>query len=255
MGILNLTPDSFSDGGAYYNVDLALERANTMILQGADIIDVGGESTRPGAEKVHSDEEWERLRDVLTQFRKDKRITVSVDTYKSSVASKAISAGVRIINDVWGGMKDPEMIPLIASSDCKYIWTYNNETPIFNNVIDDLNQWTERIIIECSKRGMDSDRLWIDPGIGFNKSHVQNMQILAGLQNYCSNFKDYNVVLGTSRKSVIGNILKVPPSDRLEGSLCTVALGVSAGVSVVRVHDVLQTKRTCEMTEAILAYS
>jgi len=250
MGILNVTPDSFSDGGRYIDTAVALKHAYQLLEEGADIIDIGAESTRPTANAVSEDDEWQRLEPVLKELCKDSAVTISIDTYKANIARRALDMGVSIINDIWGGLADSEMLRTVAEAGCTYIWMHNRETPPDGDGISALMAETENGIARCLDAGIQADRLWIDPGIGFGKTYEQNLHALRHLSEYTS--LGYPVLLGTSRKSVIGNTLHVPPNERLEGSLATVSLGVWAGVRMVRVHDVLPTVRTCRMVEAIL---
>jgi dihydropteroate synthase len=250
MGIVNVTPDSFSDGGKFLDPKAAIEQAYRLVEEGADILDIGAESTRPGAEYVSAEDEWRRLEPVLRELCQNSPVPISVDTYKSSVAARAIELGIDIINDIWGGLADADMLNVVAQAKCGYIWMHNREHPVQENAFDALVHETRAGIERCLASGIDKALLWIDPGIGFGKTYHQNLSILRRLSEYCA--LGYPVLLGTSRKSVIGNTLNVPPADRLEGSLATAVLGVAAGVRCIRVHDVRATVRACRMTEAIL---
>lgn len=248
MGIVNVTPDSFSDGGVAYRVSDAVSRACQLVEDGADIIDVGGESTRPGAAPVSAEEEWKRLGPVLHELCQVLHFPVSVDTYRAKTAAQALELGAIVINDVWGGLADPEMLPLVAEAGCTYVWMHNRTEPAANafpTLVEETKQGVER----ARAAGVRPDQLWIDPGIGFGKTIEDNLTVLQRLSEYCE--LPYPVLLGTSRKRVIGETLGVDVSDRLAGSLATVALGVWAGVRAVRVHDVKETVRTCRMVEAI----
>jgi dihydropteroate synthase len=249
MGIVNVTPDSFSDGGCYFRPSDAIRHAYQLIEEGADIIDVGAESTRPGATVVSADEEWRRLEPVLVELTKHTSVVISVDTYKANVADRALSLGVHMINDVWGGLADPDMARVVRDSGCDYIWMHNRHTPAPHDAFGTLVRETKAGIERFLEAGVKKEKLWIDPGIGFGKTYEQNLSILKRLEEYCQ--FEFPVLLGTSRKSVIGNTLGLPPSERLEGSLATVAVGVWAGVRAVRVHDVKSTVRVCRMVEAI----
>jgi dihydropteroate synthase len=250
MGIVNVTPDSFSDGGRYLDPADAIRHARRLVEEGADILDIGGESTRPGHEPVDAKEEWRRIEPVLRELCANSPVPISVDTYKAETAARALELGAVIINDVWGGLADPDILRVAASSDCIYLWMHNRSRPAESDPFETLVAETEAGIERCLAAGIRPDRLWIDPGIGFGKTYRDNLVILRRLDEYCRRFP-YPVLLGTSRKSVIGNTLQLPPSERLEGSLATVALGVMAGVRAVRVHDVQPTVRTCRMVEAI----
>jgi len=249
MGILNLTPDSFSDGGRHNAVDGAIARAYEMLEQGADIIDVGAESTRPGALPLNSEDEWCRLEIVLKELCKRNDVPISVDTYRASTALRALELGVDMINDIWGGLFDIDMLPLMANSAAKYVWMHNRPIPVVENIVDVVLAETKLGIMKCLGAGVKPDRLFIDPGIGFAKTWSQNLALLQRLDEFCK--LGYPVLLGTSRKGFIGHVLNAEVLDRLEGSLATVSLGVIAGVQAVRVHDVKETVRTCRMLEAV----
>ncbi|MCL6549367.1 MAG: dihydropteroate synthase [Alicyclobacillus sp.] len=249
MGIVNVTPDSFSDGGRYLEPADAIRHAYRLIEEGADILDLGAESTRPGAEPLPADEEWRRLSPVLAELARDCPVPISVDTYKASIARRALDLGAAVINDVWGGLADPDILRVVAEAGCDYIWMHNRREPASKSPFEVLAQETRAGVERCLRAGIRPDRLWIDPGIGFGKTYEHNLVILNRLSEYCR--LGYPVLLGTSRKSVIGRTLGVPPADRLPGSLATVALGVLAGVSAVRVHDVRETVMACRMVEAI----
>ncbi|WP_245631807.1 dihydropteroate synthase [Alicyclobacillus ferrooxydans] len=250
MGIVNVTPDSFSDGGSFANPAAAISHAYQLIEDGADILDIGGESTRPGHQPVPWDEEWARVLPVLKELTTNCKIPISLDTTKARVADKAIRLGVTIINDIWGGQADPDMLPLAADAKCTYVWMHNRHEPVSSEGFTNLMQETMQGIEQCLGAGIDKARLWLDPGIGFGKTHVQNLTALRRLPEYCA--LGYPVLLGTSRKRVVGRTLDLPVSERLEGSLATVSYGVMSGIDVVRVHDVKETVRTCRMIEAIL---
>jgi dihydropteroate synthase len=250
MGIVNVTPDSFSDGGRYFDPDAAIRHAYTLIEEGADLIDIGAESTRPGHEPVDAAEEWRRLEPVLKELCRHCSVPISVDTYKAETAARALELGVHMINDVWGGLADDRMLAVVADAGCAYLWMHNRHEPAQERPFETLVAETEVGVERCLAAGIRPERLWIDPGIGFGKTYKDNLIILRRLAEYCERFP-YPVLLGTSRKSVIGKTLDLPPDDRLEGSLATVALGVMAGVRAVRVHDVRATVRTCRMVEAI----
>ncbi|MDD9272067.1 dihydropteroate synthase [Paenibacillus sp. GCM10023248] len=250
MGILNITPDSFSDGGSYVKLEDAVRRARQMVEDGADIIDIGGESTRPGAAEVTEDEELRRVIPVIEAIRREIDVPLSVDTYKAEVAKQALAAGAHIINDVWGGQADPRMAEVAAAYDCPFIITHNrkdtNYVDFFADVQNDLLQYVK----QAREAGVREERIILDPGIGFAKSYEQNLQLLNRLRPIVE--LGYPVLLGTSRKSVIGMTLNLPPAERLEGSLSTIVLGIAQGCGIVRVHDVQATKRAAVMTDAII---
>lgn len=250
MGIVNVTPDSFSDGGRFYSPENAIRHAYRLIEEGADVLDIGAESTRPTSLEISPEEEWRRLEPVLQELCRNSPVPISVDTFKSQTASKSLELGADIINDVWGGLADPDMLSVIAEADCDYIWMHNRHQPALEDGFEVLLEETKAGIERCLEFGINSERLWLDPGIGFGKTYQHNLQALKRMDEYCA--LGFPVLLGTSRKSVIGNTLQVSVDERLEGSLATVSLGVWAGVKAVRVHDVKETVRTCRMVEAIL---
>lgn len=250
MGIVNVTPDSFSDGGRYFRARDAIQHAYQLIEEGADVLDIGAESTRPGHVSVDAQEEWKRLKPVLEELCKHTSCMISVDTYKSRVAQRALEMGVQIVNDIWGGLADCEMYDLIARYGCIYIWMHNRKNPPEGSGITELFQETRDGIERCLSKGIRPEQLWIDPGVGFGKTYVQNLAALRHLKEYCR--LGYPVLLGTSRKSVIGQTLGTDTLHRLEGSLATVGHGISSGVRMVRVHDVQETVRFSRMMEAIL---
>ncbi|MCL6594093.1 MAG: dihydropteroate synthase [Alicyclobacillus sp.] len=249
MGIVNVTPDSFSDGGRYADPERAIAHAYRLVEEGADVLDIGAESTRPGAVPVTAAEEWRRLEPVLKELVAHAPVPLSVDTYKAEIAERALALGVHMINDVWGGLADPRMLTVVAEAGCPYIWMHNRQEPAQTAAFATLVQETQEGIARCLAAGIRADRLWIDPGIGFGKTFAQNLQVLKRLHEYCA--LGYPVLLGTSRKRFIGHILPDEPERRLEGTLATVALGVAAGVRMVRVHDVAPAVKTCRMVEAI----
>lgn len=250
MGILNVTPDSFSDGGSYTSLDLALERAEQMIKEGADIIDIGGESTRPGFTQVSDQEEMERVLPVVEKIKQYFDIPISLDTYKSTVAAAGIRAGADLINDIWGLKNDPELATLIADSGVACCLMHNRHNTDYTNFLEDVRDDLEETMDIAFWAGIRPDKIILDPGIGFAKNLEQNLKMLSNLELYLK----WNVplLLGTSRKSVIGNTLNLPVDQRLEGTIATTIMGRMKGVSFFRVHDVLENKRALMMAEAIL---
>jgi dihydropteroate synthase len=250
MGILNVTPDSFSDGGSYRQVEDAVRKAHQMVAEGADIIDIGGESTRPGAAIVTPDEEMQRVIPVVEAIRREMSIPISIDTYKAEVARQALEAGAHIINDVWGGQADADMAAVVAQYDCPFIITHNRISSEYveflPEVIGDLRQYTDQAI----QAGVKPEHIILDPGIGFAKSYKQNLYLMNNLRPIVD--MGYPVLLGTSRKSVIGLTLGLPPEERLEGTAATVVLGIAQGCGIVRVHDIQAIKRLAVMTDAML---
>lgn len=249
MGIVNVTPDSFSDGGENLNPLQATRHALQLLDDGADILDVGGESTRPGYRPVAWEEEWKRLYPVLREVCTYPNCRVSVDTTKARIAARAIELGVDMINDVSGGYADSDMLAVVADAGCAYAWMHNRTEPAKADAFDTLISETKTGIARCLDRGVARDRLWIDPGIGFGKTYQQNLEVLARIDVYCQ--LGYPVLLGTSRKGLIGRTLGKLPRERLSGSLATVSLAVWNGVSAVRVHDVRETAEVCKMVEAV----
>ncbi|MDQ0190134.1 dihydropteroate synthase [Alicyclobacillus cycloheptanicus] len=248
MGIVNVTPDSFSDGGVYFHPSAAIRHGYRLMEEGADILDIGGESTRPGSTPVEPEEEWARLCPVLQELCGQAHFPVSVDTYHADTAAKAIEAGAAVINDIWGGQKEPDLLRVVAEAGCGYVWMHNREAPA-EDPFEALMRETEQGIERCLEAGVAPDKLWIDPGIGFGKTYEHNLTILKRLKTYCG--FPYPVLLGVSRKRFIGLTLGVDVDERLEGSLAVAAAGVLAGVRALRVHDVRATVRLCRMIEAI----
>ena len=250
MGILNVTPDSFSDGGINNTVDRALEHTVKMIEDGADIIDIGGESTRPGADNVSEAEEINRVIPVLKAIKARWDIPVSVDTYKAGTAAAALEEGADIINDVWGLRYDKgEMAGVVAASHKPYILMHNARNDETTDLIANMKISLEESLKIAYHEGIDKDKIILDPGIGFNKSYEENLEILNRLDELKG--MGYPLLLGCSRKSVIGNALGLPVDERLEGTLVTTVMAAMAGYSFVRVHDVKENRRALSMYEAI----
>ncbi len=251
MGILNVTPDSFSDGGSYVRMDKALFQAERMLKEGADIIDIGGESTRPGHEQISEKEEIERILPVIERIRKELNPVISVDTYKSQVAEAAILAGADLVNDIWGFRYDSEeMARVVAKYEVPCCLMHNRKEPKYDNLLEDVIADLQESIIIAKNVGVRDDNIILDPGIGFGKTYEMNLDVMKNLHQITE--LGYPVLLGTSRKSMIGLTLDVPVEQRLEGTLATTVYGVMKGCSFVRVHDVLENKRAIVMTEAML---
>lgn len=250
MGILNVTPDSFSDGGKYNCADKALKHAEKMIREGVDIVDLGGESTRPGHTKITEEEEIERIMPVMERLKEEFDIPVSVDTCKSRVAEAAISAGADMINDIWGLKYDDKMAGVIAKSQAACCLMHNRkkaEYKIFlRDVLEDLQMSTDI----AGNAGIKKEKIILDPGVGFGKTYEMNLEIIKELK-YLREL-GYPLLLGTSRKGVIGLTLDLPVTQREEGTLVTTVLGILSGCAFVRVHDVKANKRAIQMTEAIM---
>ena len=249
MGILNVTPDSFSDGGRYNHLDAALKHTEQMIKDGAAIIDVGGESTRPGHEKITDQEEIDRILPVIEKIKQEFSVPVSLDTYKAAVAKEGIQAGADLLNDIWGLQYDPAMGKIVADSGVAYCLMHNRDK-ITEEMDADLFIGQMK---EDAKRALDAgikkERIILDPGVGFAKTQEQNLMTIANLARLKA--LGYPVLLGTSRKSVIGYVLDVPTDKRLVGTLATSAVAVQTGCMFVRVHDVKENVELIQMLERI----
>ncbi|UIO42751.1 dihydropteroate synthase [Brevibacillus brevis] len=250
MGILNVTPDSFSDGGRYVDVEAALAQARAMVEAGADLIDIGGESTRPGSEAVDEATELDRVLPVIRMLSQELSVPLSIDTYKASVAERAIMEGAHIINDVWGAKRDPRMADVAARLDVPIILMHNREDTdyhdFFPNYIKDLRE-SVQIALQA---GVKQERIILDPGIGFVRTVEQNLETMRRLDDLVG--LGYPVLLATSRKRMIGHVLDLPVDERVEGTAATVALGAAKGCHMVRVHDVKEMKRVTKMMDAML---
>ncbi|RAP19279.1 Dihydropteroate synthase [Brevibacillus laterosporus] len=249
MGILNVTPDSFSDGGRYNQLDEAMRHAEKLVKDGADIIDVGGESTRPGFQLVSAEQELERVIPIIERLSRDIDVPISVDTYKARVADEALRAGAHIINDVWGAKKDPEMATVAAKWNVPIILMHNREQMGYEDFFPDYIRDIEESIRLALTAGVSEEKIVLDPGIGFAKTLQQNLETMRRLDDLVA--LGYPVLLGTSRKSMIGKVLDLPVEERLEGTIATVALGIEKGCHIMRVHDVKAIKRTAMMMDAM----
>ena len=250
MGILNVTPDSFSDGGKFNQIDAALKHAEEMIRDGADVIDIGGESTRPGYTKISDEEETGRVVPVIEAVKKEFGIPISVDTYKSGVAEAAAQAGADLINDIWGLKYDQHMSEVIAKSGLACCLMHNRDNTEYRNFMEDMKQDLRETIALAKAAGIADDKIILDPGVGFAKSYENNLEVIRRLKEF--NELKYPVLLGTSRKSVIGLTLDLPAAERVEGTIVTTVMAVEAGCMFVRVHDVKENHRAIQMEEAIL---
>ncbi|AFS79110.1 dihydropteroate synthase FolP [Gottschalkia acidurici 9a] len=251
MGILNVTPDSFSDGGKYNEVDMAIERAKEMVEQGADIIDIGGESTRPGHTVISVEEELSRLVPVIEKLSKEVEAPISVDTYKSEVADGALKAGAHMINDIWGLQKDPNMANVIAKHNAPVVIMHNQDgTEYKADIMEEMCRFLRKSISIALEAGVKPENIILDPGIGFGKTSGQNIEVMDRLDEL--NYLGYPVLLGTSRKSMIGKILDLEPEQRVEGTIATSVMGTIKGVDIVRVHDVVENYRALKVTDAIV---
>ncbi|MCD8130419.1 MAG: dihydropteroate synthase [Lachnospiraceae bacterium] len=256
MGILNVTPDSFSDGGSYNTLDAALRQAEKLERSGCDILDIGGESTRPGYTKLSDEEEIERVAPVIEAVKARFDLPISLDTYKAGVARAGLLAGADMINDIWGLRYDNgQMAEVIAQCGVPCCLMHNRKTAEYGSlipeIIDDL-----KITLEIAKSaGIQEDKIILDPGVGFGKTCEHNLRVLAhmkDLSDRAAGGLDYPWLLGASRKSVIGRTLDLPANEREEGTLVTTVMAVEAGWQFVRVHDAEKSARTIRMTEAIL---
>ena len=255
MGILNVTPDSFSDGGKFNNLDAALKHTEEMIKDGAKIIDVGGESTRPGYTLISDEEEIGRVVPVIEAIKKNFDVPVSLDTYKSEVAKAGVQAGMDLFNDIWGLQYDPKMAKIIAQSGLPCVLMHNRKEKMGDEIkaTPELETMFRedfgRILTIAEEAGIDREKIILDPGVGFAKSYEQNLWVI----NHLPFFQEmgYPVLLGTSRKSVVGLTLDLPVNERVEGTLATTAFAVECGCCMVRVHDVRENVRFIRMMEAI----
>lgn len=249
MGILNVTPDSFSDGGKWLDKDKALYRVESMLEEGMDILDVGGESTRPGHVVITDEEEISRVVPVIENIKAQFDVPISLDTYKAEVAKAGIKAGVDMINDIWGLRKDPVMARLIAESGVACCLMHNRKEADYANLLPDMVADLQESVELALEAGISKDKIILDPGIGFGKAYVDNLQVLGALDAFKQ--LGYPLLLGTSRKSVIGLTLDLPVEERLEGTLVTTVMAVQQGYSFVRVHDIKENVRAIRMAEAI----
>ena len=251
MGILNVTPDSFSDGGRYNNLDSAMKQAERLISEGADIIDVGGESTRPGHIQITSEEEISRVVPIIEKISKNLDTIISIDTYKYDVAEEAIKAGANIINDIWGLQYDNgEMAELVKKSNLPLIAMHNQNDEIYDkDIMLALREFFEKTFKIADKYGIDRDTIILDPGLGFGKNVEQNIEVLSRLNE----LKDMgSILLGASKKRFIGKLLNdLPFDERVEGTVATTVIGIEKGVGIVRVHNVLENKRACLVADGI----
>lgn len=250
MGILNVTPDSFSDGGNFNSLDTSLLHVEKMINDGADIIDLGGESTRPGHSPVGEVEEIDRVIPMIEAIRNRFDIPISIDTYKSRVGELAINAGANLINDVWSFKRDPNLAQITAKYQVPCVLMHNRNNQNYDNLIVDMSHDLEESLAIALNAGVSKDKIILDPGIGFAKDYQQNMAVMQHLEELLT--LGYPLLLGTSRKGFIGITLDLPVTERIEGTIATTVIGIIKGASIIRVHDVLENKRAAKMTAAIL---
>ena len=250
MGILNVTPDSFSDGGKFNEIDAAVRRVKEMIEEGVDIIDIGGESTRPGSDYVTETEEIERVVPIIKAIKEFFDIPISIDTYKSKTAEEAIKAGADIINDIWGFKKDENMAKVAAKYNVPCILMHNREPKKYINLMEEVLKDLEESIAIATTAGVKKENIILDPGIGFAKTYEENLIVMNNLEMIVN--MGYPILLATYRKSMIGLTLDLPADDRVEGTLSTTVMGIMKGCHFVRVHDIKENKRVAVMTNKIL---
>jgi dihydropteroate synthase len=250
MGILNATPDSFSDGGKFNNIEIAVERAKEMVANGADIIDIGGESTRPGFAAVPVEEELNRVIPIIKAISEQVQIPISIDTYKAEVAKQAIEAGAHLINDVWGAKADEKMGQVAAAYGVPIVLMHNRHDRDYKVFMRDvINDLYESIAI-VKKAGVKDEQIILDPGIGFARNYQENLLTMQNLDTFVK--LGYPVLLGTSRKSMIGQALDLPVHERLEGTGATICYGILKGCHIIRVHDVKEMSRMAKMMDALM---
>lgn len=252
MGILNVTPDSFSDGGKWNDMDAALKHTEEMIAEGCDILDIGGESTRPGYTLLSDEEEIGRVIPVIEAVKSRFDIPISLDTYKSGVAEAGLKAGADLINDIWGCKYDPRMAAVIAEPGAACCLMHNRKEAVYNDYLNDVLDDLRECVRIAKSAGVADDRIILDPGIGFGKTYENNLELM----NHVEILQQlgYPVLLGTSRKSMIGLTLDLPATERVEGTIATTVMGVMKGCCIIRVHDVKANKRAVAMTEKLLQF-
>ncbi|EEL52562.1 Dihydropteroate synthase [Bacillus cereus Rock3-44] len=250
MGILNVTPDSFSDGGNYDEVNAAVSHAREMVAGGADIIDIGGESTRPGFAKVSVEEELGRVIPMIQAVSKEVKVPISIDTYKAEVAKQAIEAGAHVINDVWGAKAEPKIAEVAARYNVPIILMHNRENTNYRNLMADMIADLYESVKIAKDAGVPDENIILDPGIGFAKTPEQNLEAMRNLEQL--HVLGYPVLLATSRKSFIGHVLDLPVEERLEGTGASICLGIEKGCEMIRVHDVKEMARMAKMMDAMI---
>lgn len=252
MGVLNYTPDSFSDGGKWNDVDAALRHMKQMVADGADVIDIGAESSRPGFTPISAAEEIARLDSILPKLVKACPVPISVDTYKAETAAYAMQTGAHIMNDIWGLQYAPEpgkMAAVAAEYGVPVVVMHNQDRTEYTNIIEDMKKFFVASAVIAAKAGMKQEQIITDPGIGFGKTYEQNLYVMKHLEDLTA--LPYPMLLGTSRKGFIGRVLDLPVTERMEGTGTTCVAGVLAGCAIVRVHDVKPIARMCKMADAL----
>ncbi|MCB5239514.1 dihydropteroate synthase [Niallia alba] len=250
MGILNVNPDSFSDGGKYNEVDKAVERAIQMVEDGADIIDIGGESTRPGYTEISVEEELERVLPIIERLKMEVEVPLSIDTYKGEVARQSLRAGAHVINDIWGAKRDPNMAAIAAEYQAPLILMHNRDNLNYTSFLEDVVSDLQESIDIAIGAGVSNEKIILDPGIGFAKDLNGNLEMMRGLDRLVA--MGYPVLLATSRKSLIGNVLNLPVEERIEGTGATICYGIQKGCQLIRVHDVKEMTRMARMMDALM---
>jgi dihydropteroate synthase len=251
MGILNVTPDSFSDGGDFVDIEAAILHAKQMVEDGADIIDIGGESTRPGFAEVNAEQELDRVIPVIERLVKEIDVPISIDTYKAEVADRAIQAGAVIVNDIWGMQKDPKMVEIVAKHQVPIILMHNQQgTDYSNDIMEEICMFLRHSIDLGLQAGIKLENMILDPGIGFGKTSEQNVIVMARIGEL--NDLGCSILLGTSRKSFIGKILDLTPKERVEGTVATTVMGIMQGADIIRVHDIKENLRAAKITDAVV---
>ncbi|PEE44360.1 dihydropteroate synthase [Bacillus pseudomycoides] len=250
MGILNVTPDSFSDGGNYDEVNAAVSHAREMVSNGADIIDIGGESTRPGFAKVSVEEELGRVIPMIQAVSKEVKVPISIDTYKAEVAKQAIEAGAHVINDVWGAKAEPKIAEVAAHYNVPIILMHNRDNTNYRNLMADMIADLYESVKIAKGAGVPDENIILDPGIGFAKTPEQNLEAMRNLEKL--HVLGYPVLLATSRKSFIGHVLDLPVEERVEGTGASICLGIDKGCEMIRVHDVKEMARMAKMMDAMI---
>jgi dihydropteroate synthase len=250
MGIINVTPDSFSGDGLGHDVEAAVAQGKRFVAEGADILDVGGESTRPNASPVTADEELRRVIPVIERLAGEVSVPISVDTYQYEVARRALAAGASMINDIWGLARDPRLADLAAEHKAPIVLMSNQRDRTCPDIVPEVIAGLKKSMAIARERGVPQRNIIIDPGVGFGKTLEQNLEVVRRLDEF--RCLDRPILIGTSRKSMIGLVLDLPPDQRLEGTAATVAISIAKGADIVRVHDVAQMVRVCRMSDAVV---
>ncbi|WP_047980740.1 dihydropteroate synthase [Ornithinibacillus contaminans] len=250
MGILNVTPDSFSDGGNYTTIERAVQQAVQMEKMGADIIDIGGESTRPDHDPVSLEEELSRVLPIIKAVKEAVTIPISIDTYKAETARQALEAGAEIINDVWGAKREPEIAAVAAEKNAPIILMHNRTNQNYTSLIDDMKRDLTESIEIARKAGVPNENIILDPGIGFAKDANDNLVVMNNLEKLVE--MGYPLLLAASRKRFIGSVLDLPPAERDNGTGATTCLGITKGAHMVRVHNVKLTVELARMMDAMV---